>query len=173
MRCCPPAAANKSHPSTMQPDATGPAEMAAQPADPQGRSCNHGVQGTPSPAVVSSEIGDFAGTLSSQVEPDALTRQLPARPACSHIHSSGTLVQVFTDCSPAWRVGDFLFASHTLCLPDALPMWLLCALTCSPSLQLPQSTRTSPTVPSSRAVPDASSPGRSPVDLTHSLGLLW
>jgi hypothetical protein len=48
-----------------QPDATGPAGMAAQPADPQGRSSNHGVQGIPSPAV-SSEIGNLAGTLSSE-----------------------------------------------------------------------------------------------------------
>lgn len=63
-----PASARRQVPSVnhMQPDATGPAGMAAQPADPQGRSCNHGVQGIPSPAVVSSEIGDLAGTLSSK-----------------------------------------------------------------------------------------------------------
>jgi hypothetical protein len=63
-----------------------PAEVAAQPADPPGRSCNHGVQASlapPRPARKSDAVA------AGRPAPRPLTRQRPG-PASSHTHSPGT-----------------------------------------------------------------------------------
>lgn len=86
--------------------------------------CNHGRTGYVQPRLSISEIGDFArrchpgitamlllvGLCLPGVQPHPHLRY-PARPVSAS--SSPTLLHVFTDCSPAWRVGEFLFASHT------------------------------------------------------------
>lgn len=77
------------------------------------------------------------------LQPHPLSRN-PARPVCL------PLVQYLHTLAGVAR-GHFLLLPT---LPDALPMWLLCALTCSPSLQLPQSAAcTSPTSPDSALSP--------------------
>jgi hypothetical protein len=104
--------------------------------------------------MVCSEIGDIAGRCHPNplrrshssaprpagVQPHPLSRY-PASP-----NSPGAGIYRLLAGVARW---SFLFAFHTL--PDALPMWLPVALTCSPSLQLA-------TTPVSRPSPTASVP---------------
>lgn len=91
----------------------------------------------------------------------------PARPVS--FSSLPSLFSVFTDCSPAWRAGEFLFDSHTAqSSPNVADLHPHCQPTLSfVTLQLPQHTQDSHPPHCSTAlglVPDAS-PGQPPTGI--------